>query len=130
VFFWKVLIENNRPIGENSPNLVIMVPSDDQGCQIFLDTICQNVKKYTKRPQNMGHLVPISNGRRIFQMAIKCTSIFHSNALQNVPKLVILVLKFTIWQPCLRLQPRHSDAKAAARCGQVLIDHGSGEKKL
>jgi hypothetical protein len=60
----------------------------NQGCQIFLGATYQNVKdipnnhkisqitiKYTKRPQNT------SNGRKTDQMAIKYTSIFHSQAL-------------------------------------------------
>jgi hypothetical protein len=49
---------------------------------------------YTKRTK----IIP--NGRKIFLMAIKCTNIFLSNALQNLPKLGFLVLKQTIWQPC------------------------------
>jgi hypothetical protein len=32
-------------------------------------------------------------------MAIKYTNIFHRNTLQNLPKLVFLVRKRTIWQP-------------------------------
>jgi hypothetical protein len=32
-------------------------------------------------------------------VTIKCTSIFHSKALQNLPKLGFLVWKQTIWQP-------------------------------
>jgi hypothetical protein len=39
-------------------------------------------------------------------VATKYTSIFHSNALQNLPKLVFLVLKYyTTWQPCLGSDP-------------------------
>jgi hypothetical protein len=37
---------------------------------------------------------------KIFQMIIKCNNIFHSKALQNLPKLGLLVWKQTIWQPC------------------------------
>jgi hypothetical protein len=33
-------------------------------------------------------------------MAMKYTNIFQSKALQNLPKLVFLVRKQTIWQPC------------------------------
>jgi hypothetical protein len=36
----------------------------------------------------------------MFQMVIKYTNIFHSKALQNLPKLGFLVWKQTIWQPC------------------------------
>jgi hypothetical protein len=35
------------------------------GCQIFLDTIYQKEKKYTKLPQN------IPNGHKMYQMALK-----------------------------------------------------------
>jgi hypothetical protein len=34
------------------------------------------------------------NGRDIFQMSIKCTNIFHSKALQNLPNLEYLVWKY------------------------------------
>jgi hypothetical protein len=36
-------------------------------------------------------------------MAIKYTNIFHRNTLQNLPKLVFLVWKQTIWQPSSEL---------------------------
>jgi hypothetical protein len=35
-------------------------------------------------------------------MAVKYTSIFPSNGLHNIAKLGFLVLKLTIWQPCLK----------------------------
>jgi hypothetical protein len=35
----------------------------------------------------------------IYQMAIKYINIFHCNSLQNIPKVVFLVWKYTIWQP-------------------------------
>jgi hypothetical protein len=34
-------------------------------------------------------------------MDIKYINIFHSKSLQNLPKLVFLVWKYTIWQPFL-----------------------------
>jgi hypothetical protein len=43
--------------------------------------------KYTKLPQNKQMAKNISNGRKIYQMVIKDTDIFHSNALQNLPQL-------------------------------------------
>jgi hypothetical protein len=55
-----------------------------QGCQIFLDTIYQNVPNYhniTKWPKK-------------FQVTIKYTNIFHCKALQNLPKLGFLVWKY------------------------------------
>jgi hypothetical protein len=42
---------------------------------------------YTKRP------LIIPNGHKIFQMAIKYTNIYHSKALQNLPKFWIFGLK-------------------------------------
>jgi hypothetical protein len=34
-------------------------------------------------------------------MTLKYTNILHSKALQNLPRLGFLVLKYTIWQPRL-----------------------------
>jgi hypothetical protein len=48
---------------------------------------------YTKLP----YIVP--NGYNILQMIIKYNNIFHSKAIQNLPKLGFLVWKQTIWQP-------------------------------
>jgi hypothetical protein len=45
----------------------------------------QITTKYTKWP------LDISNGRKIDQMVIKYTKIFHSKTLQNLPKLGFLV---------------------------------------
>jgi hypothetical protein len=75
---------------------------DNQGWQMFLGTIYQNRKKYTKWPcmyviYQMAKNTP--NGRKIDQMVIKFTNIFLCQTLQNVPKLGFLVSKFTIWQP-------------------------------
>jgi hypothetical protein len=44
---------------------------------------------YTKLP----YIMP--NGHKIFQMIIKYNNIFHSKALQNLPKLGFLVWKQT-----------------------------------
>jgi hypothetical protein len=95
-----------------------------QGCQIFLGPKYQNGEKYTKLPQN------ISNGRKIDQMVIKYTKIFHSKTLRNLPKLGFLVWKQTIWQPCLvrghstkraeRVKGRKKGAKISARSASVL----------
>jgi hypothetical protein len=40
----------------------------------------------------------IPNGRKIDQMTIKCTNIFHGKTLLNLPKVGLLVSKYTIWQ--------------------------------
>jgi hypothetical protein len=60
-----------------------------QGCQIFLDTMYKIYQIYTK----------LRNSPKIYQMAViyskwpwNCTNIFHSKALQNLPKLGYLVL--------------------------------------
>jgi hypothetical protein len=73
-----------------------------QGCQIFLASIYQhggNVPKYHKIYQMA---VNSSNGRKIDQMSIKYTNIFHCQALQNLPELGSLVRKNAIWQPWRR----------------------------
>jgi hypothetical protein len=49
--------------------------------------------------------VGIPNGRKIDQMAIKYTNIFHRKTLQNLPKFGFLVLKFTIGNPGNLLLP-------------------------
>jgi hypothetical protein len=48
-----------------------------------------------------GHKIGMPDDRIIFQMTTKYTSIFHSKALQNLPKFEFLVWKQTIWQPWL-----------------------------
>jgi hypothetical protein len=35
----------------------------------------------------------------MYQMVLNYTNIFHCNALQNTPKLGVLVWKYKIWQP-------------------------------
>jgi hypothetical protein len=55
-----------------------------QDCQIFLAPKYQNGEKYTKLPQNVPNdhkMFP--KGRKIDQMVIKYTKIFHSKTLQN-----------------------------------------------
>jgi hypothetical protein len=61
----------------------IFLPSNHGG-QIFLDTINQNEGKIYQITTTLpnGHKI-----YQIFQMNIKYTSIFHSKALQNLPKL-------------------------------------------
>jgi hypothetical protein len=44
----------------------------------------------------------------MYQMALKCskyTHTFRSKALQNLPKVVFLVWKYAIWQPCSKAIP-------------------------
>jgi hypothetical protein len=64
----------------------------DQGCQIVRG-------KYTKLLQNTCTKRP-RNVRKMTQLSIKYTSIFHCKTLRNLPKLGVLVWKYTIWQPC------------------------------
>jgi hypothetical protein len=56
------------------------------------------VTQYTKTGENIPNYYNITkwplnipNGRKIFQMTIKYTNIFHSKALQDLPKLGFLV---------------------------------------
>jgi hypothetical protein len=50
-------------------------------------------EKCTKWPYSIPNL------HKIFQIAIKYVNIFQSKALQNLPKIGILGLQTTIWQP-------------------------------
>jgi hypothetical protein len=95
------------------PNLVTLVSSQSEncnkekksfrhcqkGCQIFLDTIFQNGEKLPNAHNITNSTSSIPNGLKTFQRTIKYTNIFHSKALQNLPKLGFLVRKYTIWQP-------------------------------
>jgi hypothetical protein len=42
----------------------------------------------------------LPNGCKTFQMAIKYTNIFHSRALQKIPKLGLLVWKYIFTNIC------------------------------
>jgi hypothetical protein len=70
----------------------------EQGCQIFLYTIYQNGEKYANLSQHYQMTINYTKWRKMFQTTIKYTN--HSKALQNLPKLIFLVSKYTIWQPC------------------------------
>jgi hypothetical protein len=66
--------------------------------------------QYTKTWENIPNYhnitkwpCDIPNDRKIFQMAITCTIIFYSKAIQNLPQLEFLVWKQTIWQPWPRV---------------------------
>jgi hypothetical protein len=49
--------------------------------------IYQNWQIYTKLPQHYQMIKNIPNSRKIFQMTIKYTNVFHFKAPQNLPKL-------------------------------------------
>jgi hypothetical protein len=59
------------------------VPGAGHGCQIYLGAKYQNGENYTKLTLN-------------YQMVIEYTDLFHSQALQYLPKLGFLVRKYTI----------------------------------
>jgi hypothetical protein len=59
----------------------------------------------------MAKKLPI--GRKIYQMAIKYTKIFHSKTVQNLPKIEFLVWKQTIWQPSSTLGHEFSAFRGA-----------------
>jgi hypothetical protein len=65
----------------------------EQGCQICLGPNTPKREKHTKGLQTIpnGLKLDESNGLKIFQINIKYDNIFHSKALQNVPKLGFLV---------------------------------------
>jgi hypothetical protein len=60
--------------------------------------LVQNTKKIYQMAATMA------TGRKVDQMAIKYTNVFHCKTLKKFPKLWFLVLKYTIWQPCVRHQ--------------------------
>jgi hypothetical protein len=69
--------------------------------------------QYTKTGKTDQIAAKLPNGNKMFQMAVvyykrpkNITNLLHSEALQNLPKLVFLVRKNTIWQPCYRLHER------------------------
>jgi hypothetical protein len=74
--------------------MTLFVPTN-QGCQIFLGTMYQSGKKHTKLLQDSK-----------FKIAIKFSNIFHSKVLHSIPKAGLLVLKYTIWQPCYQRRQR------------------------
>jgi hypothetical protein len=63
----------------------------------------QHTKMEKSRPNNQEInqvSINMANVRKyIYQMDIKCTSIFYCKTLQNLPKFGFLVWKYTIWQP-------------------------------
>jgi hypothetical protein len=71
------------------------------GLPDFFDAWYQNRKKCTKWTQYVPEWS--QNIHKIFQMAVKCIYIFHSDTLKIFPKLGFLVWKQTIWQPWLEL---------------------------
>jgi hypothetical protein len=109
-FYYLKKIFNNveSPPGPSSPMSKVLIrrisPSrrHNQGrvARFFLlATTYQNEKKSTKWLTNIQN---IPNDNKVYQMALKCINIFHWKTLQNLPKWVILVWKYTIWQPWIR----------------------------
>jgi hypothetical protein len=70
--------------------------------------------EYTKLPLNYQMAINIPNNGNISQMDKKYADIFHSKALQNLPKVGFLVWKHAIWQPCVRLPPKSCPSRVAA----------------
>jgi hypothetical protein len=74
----------------------------DRVAKFFLVQNTKTGKMYQISTKNTKWPLNISNGRKIDEMIIKYTKmIFHSKTHENLPKLGFLVLKQTIWQPCL-----------------------------
>jgi hypothetical protein len=87
--WWSHAAQNRPPPRQREEKKILQ-----QGCQIFLGPNIPKREKYTKSPQTIpnGHKLGIPNGRKIFQMVIKYTNIFHhSKAFQNLPKVGFLV---------------------------------------
>jgi hypothetical protein len=70
-------------------NLEVVGLGSDQGCQMFLDTIYQNGGKYTTKLPNGNKMYQIAE-IYLFQMTKEYTDLFHSKALQNLPKIGFL----------------------------------------
>jgi hypothetical protein len=70
----------------------------DQGCKIFLGTKYQNRENIANDHEKYQIAIKYFNVRKIDQMVIKYTKIFHCKTLQNLPKLEFFVSKQTIWQ--------------------------------
>jgi hypothetical protein len=49
VFFIKLTKENNRPLGENSPNPVTLVPKFEKSLRNLGEFLCQNGEKWLLR---------------------------------------------------------------------------------
>jgi hypothetical protein len=64
-----------------------------QGCHIFVGTIYQKGGKCTKLPQNIQWLQNVPNGRKIDEMSIKYTNIFHCKTRQKFTQIAIFGLK-------------------------------------
>jgi hypothetical protein len=65
-----------------------------QGCQIFLGTIYQNGEKYTRFTTKYTKLPQtILNGRKIDQMSIKYTNIFHCKDPTKFTQIALFCLK-------------------------------------
>jgi hypothetical protein len=67
-----------------------------QGCQIFIGATYQNGKNIPNDHKIYQMAIqfnkwPLKYGRKLSQMVLKYTSISHSKALQNIPKLGFLV---------------------------------------
>jgi hypothetical protein len=73
-----------------------------QVCQIFLGKYYPNRKNVPNEHKMYQMVKKILNVCKIVQMAIKYFNLIPSRALQNLPKLGLLVWKETIWQPCCR----------------------------
>jgi hypothetical protein len=62
-----------------------------------------NVNRYQMANKCAKWTWNIPNVRKIYQTDINYSSIFHCKTLQNWPKSVFLILKYTICQTCFRL---------------------------
>jgi hypothetical protein len=85
--------------------------------------------KYTKMGWNVpkDHTITkwplnVTKGRKVFQMAMLYTNIFHLKAPQNIPKFGYLVWKYNIWQPW---PTRRKKTCLANVCAQGIFSLGS-----
>jgi hypothetical protein len=75
----------------------VLTKQAHKGCQIFLGPNIPNWRKCNKWSQTIPEKNKLNQMaiHKIFQMVMKYANIFHSKALQNLPKLGIFGLKTT-----------------------------------
>jgi hypothetical protein len=69
----------------------------------YVTSLVQHTKTGKNEPtiHKIYQMSTIPNGRKIEQMAIKCSNIFHCKTLRNLSKSGFSVLKYANWQPWL-----------------------------
>jgi hypothetical protein len=75
---------------------IMWAPLGDYNMMTRVDTFFMVHMYNIPKRENVQKQIPIPKGNNIFQMALECTNIFLSKALQNIPK---MECKYTILKP-------------------------------